>query len=92
MHDCVSISKTSFGSNVGNGEEELLILGSGDFNYTVFQNILVQGLVRKRQRKTLRQKEKYNKFPIPSFILKKAVILDTLLFQVLEQCQISDFN
>lgn len=39
MHDCVSISKTSFGSSVGNGEEELLILGSGDFNYTVFQNI-----------------------------------------------------
>lgn len=57
MHDCVSISKTSFGSSVGNGKEELLILGSGDFNYTVFQNILVQGLVRKRQSKTEMERE-----------------------------------
>lgn len=54
VHDCVSISKTSFGSSVGNGVEELLILGSGDFNYIVFQNILALDPVRKRQRKTVR--------------------------------------
>ena len=31
MHDCVSIPKTSCGSNVGKNVEELLILGSGCF-------------------------------------------------------------
>lgn len=31
MHDCISISYTSFGNCVGNVVEELLILGSGGF-------------------------------------------------------------